>query len=139
MVKVNLTAEAMLSIARTLTGDTMRGQRRRLPRVGMGHVLHLIPVAEADDDFDPPAPFQARLRDLSRRGIGVMAPMELAEGQAVLMALPHEVGRGVYHLLARVIRCETIAGHHHVGLEVLIDAPRATVDRYLDRSRRMAA
>ena len=127
-----LTAESLIEIARELRGDAGL-RRRRTPRVGMGHLLAVIPC-DAEERPLPAGQFDAKIRDLSRRGIGLSVPSELVAGQKLLLALPHEGMRGKIHLLARVLRCEPSAdARFHAGVEVLIDAPRALVDQYVRR------
>ena len=139
---MELTAEVLLDVLRSLRTDAAAAQmrRRRLPRVGVRLRLTILPCGPAEPGrlAERPTPAIVRLRDLSRRGLGFVHTRPLAIGQPFLITLPRQAG-GLVHLLGRVERCRPIdGGAFDVGGSIRLDVPREEIEYYLRESRRSA-
>lgn len=139
---MELTAEALLDVLRSLRTDSAAAQmrRRKLPRVGVRLRLTILPCGtpEPGRSAAKPIPVSVRLRDLSRRGLGFVHNGPLEIGQAFLITLPRQTG-GQVHLLGRVERCRPIdGGAFDIGGSIRLDVPRQEVEYYLRDLRRSA-
>ena len=126
-----------MDIVRDLRGDpTLR--RRTLPRVGLRHTLRLWPCdAKRHTSKDPVV---LRLRDISRRGLGAVSPTSLDVGNPVLLEVPYETQEGNLWVLGRVVRSQAQREKGHlVGIELMLDTPKALLDVYVSRVQDRAA
>ena len=142
---MDLTAEQLLDIVRDLKGDPAQ-RRRLLPRVGLRSTLRLWPCDAKRHTSKEPVVL--RLRDISRRGMGAISPASLDVGNPVLLEVPYEMQEGTMWVLGRVVRSTAQrAAHgdrnadkgHLVGIELMLDTPRALLDVYVQRVQSRAA
>ena len=141
---MELTAEVLLEVLRSLRTDAPAAQmrRRRLPRVGVRLRLTILPCRDRRTEAGAPAecgePVIVRLRNLSRRGLGFIHNQPLQLGQPFIITLPSERG-GHVRMLGRVERCRTIdSGTYDIGCSIRTDVPREEIDYFLSGLRRSA-
>lgn len=129
----HLSAENLLEIVRSLRSDVDKTQRRRQPRVGLRHTVRIIPC-DASQIALPELAERAWVRDVSRRGLGLLVGRSLMIGQTVLLEISSETSGGLAHLLGRVARCEALnSEQHHVGVELILDTPQDVIADYAKR------
>lgn len=106
---MKLTAEQFEQIVASLRSDAGPGggpQKRRAPRVGLRAVVTVVPVGgRLPTGGLPPAARQARVRELSADGIGLVHPGPLSPGSSFVAVLPRGTGE-VLGAVYRVTRCD---------------------------------
>ncbi|MEM8874166.1 MAG: PilZ domain-containing protein [Planctomycetota bacterium] len=129
----HLSAENLLEIVRSLRSDVDQAQRRRQPRVGMRHTVRLIPCDPAQIPL-PEHAERAWVRDVSRKGLGLLVGQTFELDQTVLLEISSDTHGGIAHLLGRVVRCEEISSDNcHVGIELILDTPQDEIAKLTDR------
>ena len=136
---MDLTAETLLEVLKSLRSDAPAGQmrRRQLPRVGVSLRLMILPCGEPAGSTAGPA--VVRLRNLSRHGLGFVHNRPLSLGQSFVITLPREAG-GSVQMLGRVERCRPLdgGGSYDIGAAIRTDVPREELDYHLRSLRRSA-
>lgn len=127
----HLSAEHLLDIVRHLRSDLdSASQRRRQPRVGLRHTVRVIPCDEAQTPLADDG-CRAWVRDVSRRGLGLLVNDEFTLGRTALLEISSEQNESPAYLLGRVVRCEALSqDHFHVGIELILDTPQDVMASY---------
>ncbi|MGE5609806.1 MAG: PilZ domain-containing protein [Bacillota bacterium] len=83
--------------------------KRKVPRIDFSRCIEVIPVK----DHRPTPPIQARTRDISATGIGILCSRPMPAGDAFLICLPQKRG-GQTWIVCNVTRCKPAAENLYI-------------------------